>query len=258
MHKREQNYMFAYNLVPAFLFRSDFAKLAALAHPHGFLFFQKYWERLAEILPKEHVVSSDPLVTETYRLSEGIYCLIVTMPPTERYLEVQYLGIVFQPKVRYFVAGRNDLPGMGSRQTWTLREVTPEGHGICGMLREATPEQFLNQVARAMQIEPDIRIASGEEVRESAESIETFPAAFQMVSPDVVLGIAATYRIISLKEGDTTGIPSAAIQQFYEQGGEPLQRAIATILRDPRLNDLEQHAPKPKAETKKRWWQIWK
>ena len=88
MNKREQSYMFAYAIVPAFLFRSDLARFTAFTHPHGFLYFQQYWEYLARVLPAEHVVSDAELATETYQLSEGIYCMVVAMPPTERYLEV--------------------------------------------------------------------------------------------------------------------------------------------------------------------------
>lgn len=259
MNKREQNYMFAYNLVPAFLFRSDFARITACAHPQGFFYFQAYWERLARIFPEEHVVSNGQLATETYQMSEGIYCMVVTMPPAERYLEVQYLGIVFHPKVRYFVAGRSDMPNISSHQSWTVREVTPNGHGRCGMLSQADVEEFLNEIARAMDLKPDIRIAGGEEMRENSERIETFPAEFQMTSPEAVLVIAATYKVISIQKGDSSGIPPGVVMQIFEQGGEPIKRVVEAILHEAQQQDFEQQKGlKTTAETKKRWWQIWR
>jgi hypothetical protein len=257
MNKREQNYMFAYNVVPAFLFRSDFAQITAYAHPKGFVYFQQFWERLASILPDEHVVSNDQLATETYQLSAGTYCMVVTMPPAERYLEVQLLGIVFQPKVRYFVAGRSDMPGM-DYQAWTVREVTPNGHGRCGMLREPNAEEFLEQIARAMEMESDIRIANGEEMRGNAERIEIFPAEFQMTPPDAILVTAATYKVISQQIGDTSGMPPPVVMQIFQKGGEPMRRVVEAILRDSQQEAFTHQEKLDQSKRTKRWWQFWK
>ncbi|MDX1930524.1 MAG: hypothetical protein SFV81_28630 [Pirellulaceae bacterium] len=97
-----------------------------------------------------------------------------------------------------------DRPGMGF-QSWTVREVTPKGHGRCGMLRRTKPDEFLNEAACGMDLEPDIRIAGGDEMKENAERIETF-AEFQMTPPDVVLVTAATYKVNSHTMGDTSGL----------------------------------------------------
>lgn len=231
MNKREQSYMFAYNIVPAFLFRSDFAKLIALAHPQGFSYFQKYWEHLAKLFPSEHVVSNEQLATQAYQLAEGIYCLVVTMPPAERYLEVEYLGIVFQPKVRYLVAGRSDLPGTGLRK-WTIREVTPSRHGPSGMLWKPDSASFAEEIARTLDLTPAVRIANDEEMKKHAESIETFPAEFQTTSPDAILPIAAAYKAISLKMGDTSGMSPAQVIQICTESGDALRKTIKEILLD--------------------------
>lgn len=154
------------------------------------------------------------------------------MPPAERYLEVEYLGIVFQPKVRYFVAGRSDS-GDTDFKRWTLREVKPDGHGRCGGFSQtADPKRFLESITNAMDLDPDIRLASTEEMQKNAEHIETFPAEFQMASPESILVTAATYKAISLQTGDSSGIPPAAIMQILEKGGQPMQQVVQAILRD--------------------------
>jgi hypothetical protein len=251
MNVRQQNYMFAYNILPAFMFRSDFARLTAFAHPKGFLYFQRYWEHLAKVFPPEHVVSAGELKTEAYQLADDIYCLVVTMPPAERFLEVQYVGLVFQPKVRYFVAGRNGTWEDGSR-LFTLREVTPSGHGACGSLREPDPEQFLASIAGVLNVVPNIRPVDVDEMRVNAEHIETFPAVFQMTPPEAVFVVAAAYRVISLKMGDSSGIPPGAVMRIYEESGEPMRRAVELI-----LHSAKEGNPAPTAAPRK-WWQFWK
>ena len=155
--------------------------------------------------------------------------------------------------------GRSDSPGVSFDQRWTVREVTPNGHGRCGMLHEAKSEVFLNEIARAMDLTPDIRIAGGEEMRESADRIEIFPAEYQMTPPEIVLVIAATYKVISLHKGDTAGLPPSAVMQIYEEGGEPIKRAVEAILRDAQQQGFEQQQGlKAAPTTRKRWWQIWR
>ncbi len=224
---RQQNYMFAYNIVPAFLFRSDFAKTIAEVHPHGFLYFQKYWEQLSRIFPPEHVVSAETLKAEAYQLAEGVFCLIVHMPPSDRQLEVQFLAIVLQPKLRYFVAGQGFAPDVHTRLT--IREVTVNGHGRCGTTPPSA-ESFTEELAEIIGLSPNIRLAEELAMRDSSESIETFPAEFQMTPPEHVLILAATYRVMSQIWGDTSGIPAHSVEQFHALGGEHLQHAVFAIL----------------------------
>jgi hypothetical protein len=258
MDKREQNYMFAYNVVPAFLFRSDFAQITAFDHPNGFLYFQKCWERLALLFPAEHVVSGEILTTDAYQLSDGIYCLCVTMPPADRYLEVQFLGIVYHPKVRYFVAGRSDM-GPGDSKSWTVREVTPNVNARSGGFRgEADSQKFLMQIAAAIGVEPKIRLSDGDEMKKNAERIETFPQEFQMTSPVVVEVIAATYKVISIKNGDTSGIPPAAVMEIYQNGGEPMQRVVEAIRRDAQQQGFSKQTSARLTPRTTPWWKIWK
>ena len=141
---------------------------------------------------------------------------------------------------------------------FTVREVTPSGHGRCGMLRETNTEDFLKQIARAMELDPNIRIADGEEMRGNAERIETFPAEFQMTPPEAILVTAATYKVISLKMGDTSGIPPAAVMQIYEQAGEPMQRVVEAILRDSQQKAFAEQEGSSQSTRIKRWWQFWK
>lgn len=252
LNTRQQNYLFAYNIVPAFLFRSDFARIFSL--PNGFGYTEKYWKRLAQLLPAEQVVSDDPLATATYQLADGIYCLLVTMPTADRYLELQYLAIVFQPQVRYFVVGRSGLPGMG--ESWTIREVKPKGHGRCGMLSSADSQQFLEQIVRVLEVTPQIRLVNSEELQKYAGLIETFPAEFQMTSPDEVLALAATYKLISLQTGDTSGILATTVCEFFQQGGEEVHQAVTDILAGNPINVAQIQSPD--LCDNKRWWEFWK
>lgn len=253
---RQQSYMFAYDILPAFLFRSYFARNTC-ANPMRFLLFQKHWERLARILPEEHVVSSDLLKTNSYRLSEGVYCMVVTMPPAERYLEPQYIGIVFHPKVRYFVAGRSDLPGNHWPQSWTLREVTPDGHGRCGMLEEKTETEFLNAMARTLKIDADIRLAEIDDLRAHAARVETFSSECQMTPLEAVMVVAATYKVLSDVSGDTTRILPAEVMRFFQKGGEGVHRVVESILRDSQHDAFAARKNTHRPQRKKWSWHFW-
>ncbi len=226
-HTRQQNYLFTYNIVPAFLFRSDFAWQIAGFYPNGFLYFQKQWTSMARLFPPEHVVSDEPLKTEAYQLSDGVYCLLVYMPPSERILEVQFMAIVLQPKVRYFVAGQGVIPGDSNRLT--VREVTVHGHERCGSTL-TDGNSFLLNVVRILNVQPSIRLAEEEEMLACSEQIERFEPKFQATSPNASYGVAATYKVMSRLVGDTSGFPVAAVQQFYAMGGEQVHRAVASIL----------------------------
>lgn len=110
-----------------------------------------------------------------------------------------------------------------------------------------------------MELQPNIRIASGEEMREHAEHIETFPAEFQMTPPETVFVLAATYKVISLKMGSTSGILPAAAMQIYEKGGEPMQKVVMAILHNAQqMAFADGNAAVQTNPNKNRWWQFWK
>lgn len=226
---RQHNYLFVYNLVPSLLFRTGIAQLTAGGHPHCFDYFERHYKHLGRIFPEPQAVKDCNLKWEMYQLQPGVHCLIVRFPPATRYLEVEFLAIVFQPKVRYFPVGLSSQEGQSP--SFTVREVDRSGQNFRrGILFQRDDEALLGEVCRILEIEPDLRIVSTEEVVEAAKSIEVFDGKPEMLEPTEIYILAATYLLLHIKGEDTRRIPPAVAMDAYREGGQPIWELVERVL----------------------------
>lgn len=223
MTKREQNYMFAYNVVPSLIYQGEFAQLLVT----GTYAFKNPWQTLFSLLPREQRVSEndvyeDNLIEEKYQLADGVYGLLLRLPPAERYLEVQFIAIVFQPKLRCFAVGRSGLEA--DSKDWSVREITPEGHGKCGHLRNVNAQSFLEEVNRILGLATKIRLVDSAEFAAQQAHVETFAEEPHKLFE--VLMVAATYGYISHLNGSTAGLLPAQVAKFLNSSSDEVRRGI--------------------------------
>ena len=160
---RQQNYQFAYHLVPQFLFRSDFASTIPMAHPRGFEYWEKMWAKMAVAYPAEHLVQADGISSQAYHISKNTYALLVALPAADYSMEVSHLIIVFRPDIEYFVLGN----GVDSNSPSTLRRVDTSTNARCGGVFKLSDSEILEAVCSSLGLEPDIRLADDDEFRDS-------------------------------------------------------------------------------------------
>lgn len=227
MIKREQNYMFAYKVVPSIIYHGDSARSLVTGKTN----FQGAWHTLAAILPHEQRVSEEDcseedLMEEKYQLSDGVYCLLLSLPPAERYLEVQFIAIVFQPKLSCFVVGKSGLDAESKH--WSIREVSAEGHAKCGHLTNLNVEGFLEEVNRILGLPPKIRRVDAAEFAAQEASVETFVVNKHKFFQ--VLMIAATYNFISQYKGSSAGYSESVVAEFLNSSSDEVKHAISGLI----------------------------
>ena len=202
---RQQNYQFAYHLVPQYLFRGDLASTIPMAHPHGFDYWEKNWERMSIVFPDEHVVQGDGITTQAYFMGGDAFALLVRLPSSDNSLEASHLIIVFRSEIAYFVLGN----GIDASGVSTLRRIDTNANARCGHVRELTDESILAEVCSALGIQPEVRPADDDEFRAIAESVTAFPPSAEGLPFNDVWEVGVMYRVLSATVGDTTNLSPA-------------------------------------------------
>jgi hypothetical protein len=227
--RRQHGYQFAYKLVPSLLFQGDFARNLVELYPESWSQLQKWFERLSRLFPQEQVNGSHLSAPMLFRLSNNEFAATIELPNADRYLEVRFLGFVFQPTVRLFAQGRSNLEGESDR--WTIREIHADGsHGPAGITRQSSQEDFVNVLFDFIGCSGKVVEATQEEFTASSNTVPVHQKAGNTDSIENLITIAAMYRAVSLLVGDTSDLVPAAVVAVCQERSDLFNPLINEIL----------------------------
>ena len=263
---RNLNYLFAYQVLPEYIFNSDWTRLIVTMYPE-MPYYQGKWQHLFRIFPAEQKYGTDVLSHSAYKIAEQAYCIVIDMPEAERSVEPRYIALTFvDGRIHYFVAG---IPPLRRESELTLRKVTfadspnasPPIIGTvignrtnenCGPIFNDDIHSLLTRICMELNLDADIHSADSNELNKFGETVEQF-ASKRPVEFENIAHLGAIYRIVSASGGDTTGVPPMVMQGFYEKDPKSMAPLIRTILEKsgPMMAELESRYAQPTVNKKR-------